>query len=129
MPTDADNAKLWYEANAKKNPSYKRGPANHAEMLLAGACVEGGSSAVSVSSSSVNTGILQHALGGISAVHVKQLKALGMPSNSVYDALKWRTNRVTHSNHCETQALAQRRMQRLFCLRISFGRNLASATL
>jgi hypothetical protein len=99
MQTDADNAKLWYEANAKKNPSYKQGPAKHEEMLLAGACVEGWSSVVAVSSSSVNTGILQHALGGISAVRVKQLKALGMPSNSVYDALQWRTNRVTHSNH------------------------------
>jgi hypothetical protein len=32
MPTDPDEAKLWYDANAKKNPSYKRGPAKHEEM-------------------------------------------------------------------------------------------------
>jgi hypothetical protein len=34
MPTYPDEAKLWYDANAKKNPSYKRGPAKHEEMLL-----------------------------------------------------------------------------------------------
>jgi hypothetical protein len=87
MPTDPDKAKLCYEANAKQNPSYKRGPAKHQEMLLAGACVEGGSSVVAVSSSHVNTGILQHALGGISAVRVQQLKTLGMPTESLDEAV------------------------------------------
>ena len=99
MPTDPDEAKLWYDANAKKNPSYKRGPAKHEEMLLAAAYVEGGSSVVGVSSSSVNTGILQHELGGISAVRVHQLKDLGMPTHSLDAAVLWRRNRITQSNH------------------------------
>jgi hypothetical protein len=99
MPTDPDRAKLWYDANAKKNTSYKRGPAKHQEMLLAAARVEGGSSVVAVSSASINTGILQHALGKISAVRVGQLKTLGMPTESVDDAVLWRQNRITQSNH------------------------------
>ena len=99
MPTVPDKAKLWYEANAKQNSSYKRGPAKHQEMLLAGARVEGGSSVVAVSSSYVNTGILQHALGGISAVRVQQLKTIGMPTESLGEAVLWRSNRSTQSNH------------------------------
>lgn len=108
MPTDAVNAKLWYEANAKKNPSYKRGPAKHEEMLLAGACVEGGSAVVAVSSCYVNTGSLQHALGGISAARVQQLKTLGMPTESLDEAVMWRNNRITQSNHTARARTLQR---------------------
>jgi hypothetical protein len=97
MPTDPAKAKLWYEANAKKNPSYKRGPAKHQEMLLAGTRVEGGSFVVAASSSSVHTGILQHALG-ISAARVGQLKILGMPTDSLDDAVAWRRDRITPTN-------------------------------
>jgi hypothetical protein len=123
MPTDPDEAKLWYDANAKKNPSYKQGPAKHEELLLAGACVEGGSSVVAVSSSSVNTGILQHVLGGISAVRVHQLKVLGMPTNSLDDAVLWRRNRITHSNHTAGARTKANPAPGLFAnqLRVKFG--------
>ena len=63
-------------------------------------CVEGGSSVVAVSSSSVNTGILQHALGGISAVGGSCRAAQNSRNaESVDDALLWRQNRITQSNH------------------------------
>jgi hypothetical protein len=99
MPTQPDEARLWYDAKAKKNPTYKRGPAKHQEMLQAGARVAGTTAVVAESSVSVTTGLLQHALGGISAVRVGQLKLLGMPTDSLANAVEWRKSRITDSNH------------------------------
>jgi hypothetical protein len=87
MPTQPDEVQLWYDAKAKKNPSYKRGPAKHHETLLAGARVSGTTAVVATSSVSVTTGLLQHALGGISAVRVGQWKLLGMPTDSLANAV------------------------------------------
>ncbi len=53
MPTQPDEAQLWYGAKAKKNPTYKRGPAKHQEMLLAGARVAGTTAVIAESSVSV----------------------------------------------------------------------------
>jgi hypothetical protein len=96
MPTDPDEAKLWYDANAKKNPLYKRGPAKHQEMLLAGACVEGFCCRCLLR-------FRQHGHSptcfGRNFCCSCRAAQNSRNAESVDDALLWRQNRITQSNH------------------------------